>query len=58
MYGYIRNNAAFAEAAASQNTDDHWMINVKAGLAFLDEREKTKAAKASAKAAEEAESQS
>ena len=58
MYGYIRNNAAFAEAAASQNTDDHWMINVKAGLAFLTERDKNKAAKDVAKAAEAAESQS
>lgn len=54
IYGYIRNNAAFAEAAASQNTDDHWMINVKAGLAFLTERDKTKAAKAATKAADDA----
>ena len=58
MYGYIRNNKAFAEAAASQNTDDHWMINVTAGLAFLDEREKAKATKAADKAKESAESQS
>ncbi len=58
MYGYIRNNAAFAEAAASQNTDGHWMINIKAGLAFLTDRDKAKAAKAAEKAAESAESQS
>ena len=58
MYGYIRNNTAFKEAAASQNTDDHWMINVKAGLAFLDSRDKERSAKAAAKAVAEAESQS
>jgi len=60
VYGYIRNNAAFAEASASQNTDGHWMINVQAGLDFLTLRDTDRAAKkaTAAAAAAEAESQS
>ena len=58
IYGYIRNNAAFNEAAASQNTDDHWMINVQAGLDFLTQRDTARAAKQAAAASAEAESQS
>lgn len=58
IYGYIRNNAAFHEACAMQNTDGHWMINTQSGLDFLTQRDSDRAAKASAKAASEAESQS
>jgi len=61
IYGYVRNNTAFAEACVETNTDGRLMVNVNTGLEFLTKssaaREAKKAAKVesdAAKAAEEA----
>lgn len=59
IYGYLRNNSAFAEAAVETNTDGHLMVNTQAGLKFLTDwtvsREAKKAAKAEADVAKAAE---
>ncbi len=54
IYGYLRNNDAFADAAVETNTDDHLMVNVSKGLAFLVARDKARAVKAEAKEADAA----
>ena len=45
IYGYIRNNKAFGENTdiVRRNTDNHFMVNVEAGLAYLAERDATRA---------------
>ena len=55
IYGYIRNNKGFAEAAVETNTDEHLMVNVSAGLEFLTTAAAARAERAAAKAAKEAE---
>lgn len=50
IYGYLRNNKAFAEEAVEKNVDGHFMVNTQAGLEVLTKIAEERAAKKAAKA--------
>ncbi len=58
VYGFVRNETTNADGTpfpVEQNTDEHYMVNAEAALAWFDQRQADKAARAAAKAAEAAE---